>query len=815
MWRARPVFISSTFADMQAERDHLRDHVFLELEERLRKRRHNLEWVDLRLGVATASLADGEARELQVLKVCLAEVRRCRPFLIVLLGDRYGWVPPAERIAAAAVEEGFAADVAGRSVTDLEIDFGVLSDREQQPRSFFYFREPLPYGEMPPEVAALYADACASDPQAGSRVERLATLKRHIETTLPDRVRPYTVGWDRDRQRVTGLEDWGRQVLDDIWAELDAETAAAATAPELSWQQAERNALDDYVEDRARNFVGRQAVLTRLLEHAASPARDDAPWGVCLTGDPGSGKSAIFGELLRRLRAGNVFVLAHAAGASVRASSVETMLRRWIEELATALGVDAGLANNADPDTIVATFRALLTRLAAQRRVVLAVDALDQFEGTTQARRVTWLPPVLPANVKLIATAVPGEASAALRQRPGIEHLSLTPLDAAEALGIAEAICARYHRALEPDVLDALLAKRGGAGPAWRNPLWLVLAVEELNLLDADDFERAKRSSGAPAEQIRDMMLDIVAGLPTDIPGLYRAGFERAEQLFGMFLARAFIGFIAVSRFGWRETDFRALLPRISGEPWDELRFASLRRLFRGQLRQHGASGQWDFTHGQMRAAALAYIAALSVSEAEFHSEAAEHLLELPREDPLRQSEAMVHLIGSEDWARAAGFSGATDLSEPELQGATQVLADTILTQAGGGDRVLRLLGAAAERQIDGTVAERLLFQLDDGILADRAKLNDRAALFAGCRQAFDRLAKADPGNAGWQHDVALSLGRLGFVAAQQRQRETAVTAYRRGLEIMQGLVRLAPGHAAFKRDLDWFEARLTEMVKR
>ena len=76
MWRARPVFISSTFADMQAERDHLRDFVFPELEERLRQRRCNLEWVDLRLGVATLSLGEGEARELQVLKVCLAEVRR-------------------------------------------------------------------------------------------------------------------------------------------------------------------------------------------------------------------------------------------------------------------------------------------------------------------------------------------------------------------------------------------------------------------------------------------------------------------------------------------------------------------------------------------------------------------------------------------------------------------------------------------------------------------------------------------------------------------------------------------------------------------
>jgi len=40
--------------------------------------------------VSTASQIEEGVRELQVLKVCLAEVKRCRPFLIVLIGDRYG-----------------------------------------------------------------------------------------------------------------------------------------------------------------------------------------------------------------------------------------------------------------------------------------------------------------------------------------------------------------------------------------------------------------------------------------------------------------------------------------------------------------------------------------------------------------------------------------------------------------------------------------------------------------------------------------------------------------------------------------------------
>ena len=187
---------------MQAERDHLRTHVFPALEERLRGRRRHLEWVDLRLGVANASHDDEQKRELHVLKVCLAEVKRCRPFLIVLLGDRYGWVPPVERIEAAAREEGFEGNLAGRSVTDIEISFGVLGDPERQPRSFFYFREPLPYAGMSSELAALYADLYDADPAAADRAERLNALKQEIENRLPSRVRRYSVGWNNERHRV-------------------------------------------------------------------------------------------------------------------------------------------------------------------------------------------------------------------------------------------------------------------------------------------------------------------------------------------------------------------------------------------------------------------------------------------------------------------------------------------------------------------------------------------------------------------------------------------------------------------------------------
>ena len=55
-WRTFSIFISSTFADMQAERDYLKQIVFPRVEEELQKRRIKLEFVDLRWGVDITSM---------------------------------------------------------------------------------------------------------------------------------------------------------------------------------------------------------------------------------------------------------------------------------------------------------------------------------------------------------------------------------------------------------------------------------------------------------------------------------------------------------------------------------------------------------------------------------------------------------------------------------------------------------------------------------------------------------------------------------------------------------------------------------------
>ena len=109
---------------MHAERDCLSERVFPELEERLRKRFQYLEPVDLRLGIEMTGV-DASSRELLILKVCLDEIKRSRPFLIGLIGDRFGWRPPSKFVRTALKEAGLQTDLSGASVMAIEVEFGL------------------------------------------------------------------------------------------------------------------------------------------------------------------------------------------------------------------------------------------------------------------------------------------------------------------------------------------------------------------------------------------------------------------------------------------------------------------------------------------------------------------------------------------------------------------------------------------------------------------------------------------------------------------------------------------------------------------
>ncbi len=386
------------------------------LRDRLHERFHHLEPIDLRWGVETASADEQHAKEMPILKVCLAEIKRSRPFLIALVGDRYGWLPPVERMRAAAEEAGFGKAVAGKSVTALEIEYGILDSEEQRQMSRVYFREPLPYGEMDPATAAEYCDLKAG-PDGAEAYLRLEALKERIRTEMPGRWRTYRAQWDAESRRVTNLEVWGAQVLEDVRTDLEEATREFAGAAPATWQREEAWVTEQFIEEKSRDFKGRLSSIEEAVKAASSSPGDASGWGLCLTGEAGSGKSSLFAKLARELAAKDVVLLTHAAGVTPRSSQVDVLLRRWTGELAAQLG-EADPSESLSPrEEMERAFSSVLSRVAGTRRVVCLIDALNQFERTPAGRHLTWLPKLWPENARLIATGIPGSESATLLGR--------------------------------------------------------------------------------------------------------------------------------------------------------------------------------------------------------------------------------------------------------------------------------------------------------------------------------------------------------------------------------------------------------------
>ena len=857
-WQVRPVFISSTFKDMQAERTYLQHVVFPRLEEELRKGRILLEPIDLRQGVETADIASEADREQLVLKVVLEEVNRSHPFLIVLLGDRYGWVPPEERMAAATQEMGFQTDIRDKSVTALEIEFGILQrSPEQRRRSFFYFREPLPYDQMPPEKAALFSDLYSPDALTRDRHGRLAALKQLLtdDPELASRVHHYHADWDTSKCEVTGLEAWGEVVYQHLLHELQEEIAAVASQPPQTWEDQERAALAEFIDHRRRDYTGRKQLLDNLTNIALSPTPADAvfalssgiTWGACVTGEPGSGKSALFAELVSRLSENepgsriretandSVLLLTNAAGATPRGSQVEAMLDRFIQELADVLGIANPLPENATPDDVDATFASLLGRVAVKRRVVVLLDALNQFDATPHARHMTWLRPKLwPANARIIATGLSGDPTAALSQWAGMEKLNVPPLtitddDTDDVTAIAQAVWKRYHRQMNPSVLRVLKEKRlPDGGFAAGNPLWLTLALEQINLLDADDFARAERDfADRPAhERVTALLIDTAQRMPPTVAELYDLLLAQSERLFGLAAARAFASVIAVSRFGWRETDLLPLIPAAARvqcpdspvPTLDDLSLAALRRSFRAHLARRGSLGQLDFFHVQMREAIKRRTLSDSEQVQALHRVVADHLESLPPGDPLRDSELMVHLIAADDPARAARFYADSAVSSEGLAAATRVLAQHI--RLGAKDHpnantawVATLLSQSGlSNQQAANLGLRFTFDLHDA-LESTADLATRQTLLCAAQAAQQYIAESAPANLELlQPDLFASLIRLGDLATAQGDLIEAQRVFGEALRIAQQLAESDPANAAWQLDLGIANERLGDL---
>ncbi|MDX6376214.1 MAG: hypothetical protein QOE98_517, partial [Gaiellaceae bacterium] len=513
--RVLRVFISSTFRDMQGEREELVKRVFPEIRRRCEER--GVVWgeVDLRWGVT-----DEQKAEDAVLPICLAEIERTRPYFIGMLGDRYGWVPD-EIPRDLADREAWLTDDRGRSVTEMEILHGVLRSPEMAGHAYFYLRDPAWTASLPEAERATYEEA------ATEGRERLADLKQRV------RASGFPV---RDYPDPRGI---GQLVRADLLELLDRLYPAAATPDALEGARIDQAAYASWL---VANTIERRADLI-----AVDVAVDADGPGVVVSGAQGGGVSTLLATYAdeRRAHHPDELVIPYFVDAQ-RGEASERELLRY---LARTLG---GTESGGD---LRGRVRTLLEQACASRRVVLVIDGLHLIE--VAGGGVAWLPSPAPAGLRLVAGTRPGATVAWLVQR-GLRRVDLQQFDADRRQLATTTYLAAYSKGLDRPLLERIGAAEQGA-----NPRHLRTVLDELRQ-HGDHFT---------LPQLLDSLL-----APPDLQALVDVVLDRFEHDYELDwpgLVGDVLGPLAASRTGLTEAELLDLLGDGARRPLSQLQLGA------------------------------------------------------------------------------------------------------------------------------------------------------------------------------------------------------------------------------------------------
>jgi tetratricopeptide (TPR) repeat protein len=518
------VFISSTFRDMRRERDVMMAHVFPQARRWCEQRGVTWREIDLRWGITVEEAHRGEA-----LRLCLEEVEACFPFFIALLGERYGHVQK-DITMDLLTRFPWLKDFQGRSITEMEIEAGALSQPAPSPTVLFYFRDPeflqrLPAGE----------DLSDYRSETDEAQTRLTELKRRIAAS-GHRTRRFASPQELAEVMSTDL-------LDMLAIRFPA--SRSEQVADAQW---------NFARTRGRFFVGPGSWLRAIDRHVATSGLP-----LLVTGEIGSGKSAVLAAWALNQIGGDQNVVMdpepwwrRIPAEWLQRDPTTVRIVPWfvgaIEDREDWRGIARGLMSVMDPNelpgdpakdplSVRSRLSTILHRL--RERTVLIIDGLDQIRDFDPGAPVTWIPENLPPKVRVIVSATDA-AVVDWARRHHWEVLELPRWNVSRRLNFIVAWFETFGRKLDRATLNQI-----ATSPQSAQPLFLCTLLEELRMFGSLEGLPQKVNASLGAKSARE---------------LYAQMLVRLESVGGASRVRDLFSFLQVSRRGITEPELAALL---------------------------------------------------------------------------------------------------------------------------------------------------------------------------------------------------------------------------------------------------------------
>lgn len=663
----KSIFVSSTFKDMHEERDILHKRVIPELNEYATQYGESVSLCDLRWGVNTEDL-DSEEGSRKVLSVCLDEIDRCRPYMIVLLGERYGWIPEPETLREIEkTRSGMNLKDLEKSVTALEIEYGDLENKQQLEHTLFYFREFE--GAVPEKYG-----------REDARHERkLSELKERIRNLAGNRVHTYTVSWDAEKNTLKGLENFAEQITADLKELLEEKWKEYAL---LTPFERDQRLQWDFAQQKSDQFRAREELIDQYLNKL-----NQGQNLLAISGASGSGKSTLIGRLAVRLQEEGKEVLPIFCGSTMFCNDAMDVIRyivrhiedyfflehyeekkqRDIEEL-TFGDKRWDRENRTDTDCWTDRLAEMCVLYAekSDREMIILIDALDQLFPDEIRDRLRFIPTNLSDKVKIVCSFLDNFDTGYHKKWKQVEQL--LPLDETDKKAVIDGILhSHQERELPLPVIEKIMTKKGSD-----NPLYLSLEVQRLAMMDQDDYEKMT-ATGDEMDSITAYEMAVVDKLPENLEELCMHLMCVASEKLGNNMAELAVRYIAVSRYGLRETDLEGIFTD-QGIEWNSLDFTLFLRYMKSFFLLRD-DGRWDFTHQCIRIGVLKNV----VNEEELHKQILDYLKKQDKKDEVRISEIIYHCWRANDKNFFVQYVHEYEQNEEIIQTAARITYEMVM----------------------------------------------------------------------------------------------------------------------------------------